>query len=29
MQSRPNCVFDELEVIFCEHYWKVQKNEQV
>jgi hypothetical protein len=29
MQSHPNCVFDELEVIFCKHYWKVQKDEQV
>jgi hypothetical protein len=29
LKSHPNCVFDELEVIFCKHYWKIQKNKQV
>jgi len=29
MQSHPSCDSDKLEVIFCKHYWKVFKNEQV
>jgi len=29
MKAHQICKFEELEAMFCKHYWKVQMDEQV